>query len=99
MADRLIARVDELADAVGIPRNLPQVREDDLTRIAKDAQAEARSSHAVPRAMCRRGPVAGRSVAENRPLAGPEPAVGAGEDRAAVLLADAQPPNAVVQAA
>lgn len=52
-ADRFIARVDALAETVGIPVNLTDVQPEDFQSIAKDALAEARSSYAVPRVMHR----------------------------------------------
>ena len=51
LADRFIARVDDLAEAVGIPVNLTDVQPKDYDTITKDALAEARSSYAVPRVM------------------------------------------------
>lgn len=51
MADRFIARIDTLAETVGIPVNLADLQPEDFTAIAHDALAEARSSYAVPRIM------------------------------------------------
>lgn len=51
LADRFIARVDTLAETVGIPVNLTEVQPKDFRAIAKDALAEARASYAVPRVM------------------------------------------------
>lgn len=53
LADKFIARVDALADRVGIPANLVDIQETDFATISKDALAEARSSYAVPRVMRR----------------------------------------------
>ena len=50
-ADQFIARIDALAEAVGIPVNLDDLQEKDFDAIAKDALAEARSSYAVPKVM------------------------------------------------
>ncbi|WP_422049422.1 iron-containing alcohol dehydrogenase [Shimia sp.] len=49
--DQFIARVDALAERVGIPVNLKDVQPADFDAIAKEALAEARSSYAVPRVM------------------------------------------------
>ena len=54
LVDRFIARVDALAERVGIPANLEQVQVRDFRSITRDALAEARSSYAVPRTMKRR---------------------------------------------
>ncbi|MEM8589814.1 MAG: iron-containing alcohol dehydrogenase [Pseudomonadota bacterium] len=51
LADRFIARVDALAETVGIPVNLTDLQAKDFDAIARDALAEARSSYAVPRVM------------------------------------------------
>ena len=51
LADRFIARVDTLAETVGIPVNLSDIQPKDFRAIAKDALAEARASYAVPRVM------------------------------------------------
>jgi alcohol dehydrogenase len=51
LADRFIARVDALADEVGIPTTLEGLKPSDFDKIAKDALAEARVSYAVPRVM------------------------------------------------
>ena len=51
LADRFIARVDTLSEAVGIPVNLTEVQLNDFQANANDALAEARSSYAVPRVM------------------------------------------------
>lgn len=53
LADRFIARVDALAEEVGIPVNLSDVQSQDYASIAKDALSEARWSYAVPRVMRR----------------------------------------------
>lgn len=51
LAGRFIARVDALAETVGIPVNLTDIQPEDFKAIASDALAEARSSYAVPRVM------------------------------------------------
>lgn len=51
LADRFIARIDGLAAKLGIPANLPELKSEHFSTIAKDALAEARSSYAVPRRM------------------------------------------------
>lgn len=48
---RFIARVDALAETVGIPTNLSELEPRDFRSIANDALAEARMSYAVPRVM------------------------------------------------
>ena len=53
LADRFIARVDALAETVGIPVNLQDLQPQDYAAIASDALSEARSSYAVPRVMNR----------------------------------------------
>lgn len=50
-ADQFIERIDALAEAVGIPVNLDDLKEADFDSISKDALAEARSSYAVPKVM------------------------------------------------
>lgn len=51
LADRFIARVDALAEGVGIPVRLDELQKRDFDKIATDAIAEARVSYAVPRVM------------------------------------------------
>ncbi len=53
LADKFIARVDALAEAVNIPFRLSDLQPSDFGSIAKDALSEARSSYAVPRVMNR----------------------------------------------
>lgn len=54
LANRFIARVDALAERVGIPVNMEQIKTSDFSSIARDAVAEARMSYALPRTMSRR---------------------------------------------
>ena len=54
LSERFIARIDQLAETVGIPVNLDDVQQADFGAIAKEALAEARSSYAVPRVMGRK---------------------------------------------
>ena len=50
-AQKFIDRVDDLAESVGIPVNLEDLKKQDFSNIAKDALAEARTSYAVPKVM------------------------------------------------
>lgn len=50
-AEQFIARIDALAETVGIPSAIEDVKSEDFAAIAKDALAEARSSYAVPKTM------------------------------------------------
>ncbi|NEO15165.1 MULTISPECIES: iron-containing alcohol dehydrogenase [Moorena] len=54
LAEHFSARVDQLAEQVGIPANLTELEEKDFQKIAKDALAEAWRSYAVPKVMRRR---------------------------------------------
>lgn len=54
LSDRFIARVDALAEAVGIPAELTDLQPADFGAIAKAALSEARWTYAVPRVMRRR---------------------------------------------
>lgn len=54
LADRFIARVDALAEQVGIPVNLDDLKPQDFDAIARDALHEALHSFAVPKLMKRK---------------------------------------------
>ncbi len=54
LAEKFIQRVDLLADTVGIPTKLDELKEKDYQKIAKDAASEAWSSYAVPKVMRRK---------------------------------------------
>lgn len=51
LADRFIARVDQLAEYVSIPAKLEGLNQQDFKAIAKDALSEAWRSYAVPKVM------------------------------------------------
>ena len=54
LTERFSARVDQLAEQVGIPPSLPEIQEKDFQKIAKDALSEASRSYAVPKVMRRK---------------------------------------------
>ena len=51
LTERFSARVDRLAEQVGIPSSLPEIQEKDFQKITKDALSEASRSYAVPKVM------------------------------------------------
>lgn len=51
LAQKFIARVDQLSNELQIPNQLADLKAADFTKIRKDALAEARSSYAVPKVM------------------------------------------------
>ncbi|UTW45294.1 iron-containing alcohol dehydrogenase [bacterium SCSIO 12696] len=53
LADKFIARVDQLAKEIGIPSSLTELKEKDFDKITSDALKEARQTYAVPKRMKR----------------------------------------------
>jgi alcohol dehydrogenase len=51
LAKQFITRVDLLAEEIGIPTSLAELKEEDFSIIAKDALSEAWRSYAVPKVM------------------------------------------------
>lgn len=54
LAESFITCVEQLAEQIGIPTNLTELKEKDFESIAKDALAEAWRSYAVPKVMRRK---------------------------------------------
>ena len=54
LAERFTRRVDQLAEQIDIPVNLPALQEKDFPKITKDALSEAWRSYAVPKVMRRK---------------------------------------------
>ncbi len=54
LAERFTARVDQIAEQIGIPENLSDLQEKDFPKITKEALSEAWRSYAVPKVMRRK---------------------------------------------